>query len=117
MEDPSPPKQPLNLITQQRESLLEVKLAVAAQPNTTPFRSQHPPTANPATDRAGTFEDVGSSGCIAALPAAVHFGGFAPGALHSQVVRLTNLSARQALRAHVVPPETPYFKVPAAVNA
>jgi hypothetical protein len=71
---------------------------------------------------AGTFEAVGSStvhgpdgaattASIAAVPGAVHFAGFTPGTVHTQTVRLVNTSAAGALRAHVVPPESPYFKV------
>lgn len=60
---------------------------------------------------AGAFDGVGSSTCITATPAVVHFGGFQPGSVHSQIVRLINTSSTAAIRAHVVPPESPFFKV------
>ncbi|GBF91119.1 hypothetical protein Rsub_04788 [Raphidocelis subcapitata] len=61
--------------------------------------------------RNRAFEDVGAAGPLSAFPTAAHFGGFKPGALHSLAVRLTNTSPAAALRAHVVPPESPYFRV------
>jgi hypothetical protein len=53
----------------------------------------------------------GAPASLAAAPAALHFAGFTPGAVHTRSVRLVNTSASTALRAHVVPPETPFFKV------
>jgi hypothetical protein len=63
------------------------------------------------TAPAGAFEDVGSTGALSAYPSAAHFGGFTVGALHSLSVRLTTTSPAAALRVHVVPPESPFFKV------
>lgn len=48
---------------------------------------------------------------LAARPPAVHFAGLEPGRVHRRTVRLVNASACAALRAHVVPPRTPFFKV------
>jgi hypothetical protein len=65
----------------------------------------------PGTSYPGAFDNVGDAAGIAASPAVVHFGGFQPGAVHRQTVRLVNTSPDAALRAHVMPPESPYFKV------
>lgn len=63
------------------------------------------------SDAAAVSGGASGGGAILATPGVVHFGGFTPGAVHCQVVRLVNASAVAALRAHMIPPESPYFKV------
>lgn len=59
---------------------------------------------------AETYVKTGATDGLRVAPAVVHFGGFELGRVHTQVVRLCNASSR-ALRVHVLPPDSAYFKV------